>query len=639
MLPDKSRSHAVLIGASSYDSMALPDLPSVANNLTALRAALTEPERGAFAPDRCLVIENQVDQAGVARQLADVAASAEDVLLIYYSGHGLIGTRRQELFLGLSATDPARPQYSALPFAWIRDELLDSVATTKVLILDCCFSGLAVDGFLADQDALMQGQFGVRGTYTLAATPANMVALAPPGAEHTAFSGELLALLREGVPEGPPELNLEFIYQRLARRMREEGWPTPKQYGTDNVLRLALARNAAFVPPKSTSAEPALLALPATASTGRRPFMTIAVLGQTGHGKTTLTVAITKVLHDEDTRDEISAGYQHDVHRGLSISLAHVGYETDRTRFDHVVFRSHADYVKNVVTGVVRPDAVILAVSALDGPLPETFVQLQLARQAGVPSVVVALTFADTAIDQELTELVELMIRDLLDANGYSRHATPVVRVSAEGALKGERRWVQSMRDLVTTLEQHVPDPNWEANLPFRLMIENRIPASDSGVLITGQIQQGRVYPGMAVELVGTRERPVPTVVESVDKYRKLMNRAGPGENVALLFRDVRRRDVAGAQIVALSGSVAAHIDFYSCVCFLSGNRPKRADFYFHGVEISGLIRFLPTDDAKSSSRVGVRLVSSVAMAVGDRFTVRQDDKTVGFGMVTEINI
>lgn len=453
-LPDKARSHAVLIGTGGYRSAALPDLPSVANNLRALHATLTAPEHGSFAPDRCLVIENPADQSLVARQLADVAAAAEDVLLIYYTGHGLVGTRRQELFLGLSATDPARPQYSALPFSWLRDELLDSVAATKVLILDCCFSGLAVEGFLADQDALVQGQVSVRGTYTLAATPANMAALAPPGAEHTAFSGELLNLLRDGLPTGPPELDLHVIYQRLAQRMREEGWPTPKQYGTDNVLSLALARNPARVqaPPPPAPAPPVVREAAARA---RRPRLRAAVIGHTGHGKTTLTTAISKVLHDEDTLGEIRAAYRDAAHTVLPISLAHVEYETERTRFDHVDFHHHIDYVRSVLTGAVEPDVALLVVSVLDGPLPETRVQLQLARQSGVPAVVVALTMADLIDDEEFTELVELETRDLLSSYGYGE--APMMRVSARGAEDGEPRWVRSVRDLVTAMEQLPP--------------------------------------------------------------------------------------------------------------------------------------------------------------------------------------
>jgi elongation factor Tu len=632
-LPDKSRSHAVLIGASSYRDEALPDLPSVANNLTALRAALTEPEHGSFAPSRCLVIENPVDQSQVARQLADVAAAAEDVLLIYYTGHGLVGTRRQELFLGLSDTDPARPQYSALPFAWIRDELLDSIAATKVLILDCCFSGLAVEGFLSDQDALVQGQVSVRGTYTLAATPANMAALAPPDAEHTAFSGELLTLLREGVPAGPPELDLHLIYQRLARRMREEGWPTPKQYGTDNVLQLALARNPALAPPAPPAPAPPVVREPP--ATGPRPHLSVAVIGHTGHGKTTLTAAITKVLHGQDTLDEIRAAYGDDVHRGLPISLAHVAYETERARFDHVDFHHHADFVKGVLTGVVRLDAAILVVNALDGPLPGTRAQLELARQAGVPSVVVALTFADKVVDEELAELVEMLTRDLLSEEGY--HAAPVVRVSAGGALDGEARWVRSVRDLVAAVEQHVPDPHWVADLPFLLAVEDVFSITGRGVVVTGTVEQGRVSRGTAVELVGVGDRPVSTVVESVEKFRKLLDEAGPGETVGLLLRNVRREGVARGQVVAAVGSATAHTGFEARVSFRRDNRPTQAEFDFRAVDVPGSVRYLPAGDVKDASRVGVRLTLPVAMAVGDRFTVRREGRTVGFGMVTEV--
>jgi len=242
-LPDRHRSRAILIGNSVYQDDRLPGLPSVANNLADLRSVLADPNNGVFAAENCTLVENPADGSRVAMLLADLASTAEDVLLVYYAGHGILGARQHELYLGLSTTDLDRPQYSALPITWVREELLNSKAATKVLILDCCFSGRAVDDFLADEESLILGQVGVSGTYTLTSSPANTPALAPLGARHTAFSGELLALLRDGVPDGPAELDLHLLYRQLLRRMTEKGWPTPKQRGTDNVHDLALGRN------------------------------------------------------------------------------------------------------------------------------------------------------------------------------------------------------------------------------------------------------------------------------------------------------------------------------------------------------------------------------------------------------------
>lgn len=244
-LPYRPRSRAVLIGTGSYRDERLPDLPSVANNLRDLRAVLTDQETGGFDDQSCTVIENPADQRTVVRSLAEIAAGTDDVLLVYYAGHGVVGARRHELHLGMTSTELDQPAYSALPFAWVRDELVDSKAATKVLILDCCFSGLAIDDFMTDLGSLVLGQVGVSGTYILTSTSATTASLAPAGARHTAFSGELLALLRDGVPDGPAELDLRFLYRQLRQRMTDKGWPTPRQRGTDDVHDLALGRNPA----------------------------------------------------------------------------------------------------------------------------------------------------------------------------------------------------------------------------------------------------------------------------------------------------------------------------------------------------------------------------------------------------------
>ncbi|GLZ39893.1 hypothetical protein Acsp05_35170 [Actinokineospora sp. NBRC 105648] len=243
-LPNRARSRAVLIGTSVYQDSGLSDLPSVSNNLADLKAALTDPATGGFT--HCAVLENWSDPARVARELSEIAGQAEDVLLIYFAGHGVLGTRQHELFLALAGTDLTRPRYSALPFEWVRDELLESTAATRILILDCCYSGRAIEDAMADHEGTVMGQVSVRGTYTMTSSSSNVPSLAPVGARHTAFSGELLALLREGVPAGPEELDLHLLYRHLSLRMRERGLPAPKQRGTDNVHELALSLNPSF---------------------------------------------------------------------------------------------------------------------------------------------------------------------------------------------------------------------------------------------------------------------------------------------------------------------------------------------------------------------------------------------------------
>ncbi|WP_084216300.1 caspase, EACC1-associated type [Pseudonocardia spinosispora] len=252
-LPDRPRSRAVLIGTSTYqDHRRLPSLPAVANNLSDLRAALTDRDLGSFDAKYCTLIENPSDQREVATSLADIAATADDALLVYYSGHGVLGSPEHNLNLGLTTTDIDRPEYSSLPFHWVRNELLRSRAKTKVLILECCFSGRAIDDVMGDPESLVLGQTSVNGTYTLTATSANTAALAPSGGRYTAFSGELIELLSDGVSDGPAQLDLNFIYKRLNSRMTAKGWPTPKQQGTNNVHDLALARNPRYRAPSFT---------------------------------------------------------------------------------------------------------------------------------------------------------------------------------------------------------------------------------------------------------------------------------------------------------------------------------------------------------------------------------------------------
>jgi elongation factor Tu len=651
-LPDKARSHAILIGTGGYQSAALPDLPSVANNLAALRAALTAPEHGSFAPGHCLVIEDPADQSQVAKQLADVASATEDVLLVYYTGHGLVGTRRQELFLGLAATDPARPQYSALPFAWIRDELLDSIAATKVLILDCCFSGLAVDGFLADQDALVQGQVSVRGTYTLAATPANMAALAPPGARYTAFSGELLALLRDGVPAGPRELDLHLIYQRLARRMREEGWPTPKQYGTDNVLQLALGHNPALgaaSPPPAVQRRAAPLEIrPAAApvvrrprANGDKPHLNVGVIGDRGHGKTTLTAAITRVLHDENPQltktwtPEVRADRIADrteKHHTVPINITRIKYETGRHQFEHVDQATHQGLVMSLISGAVRLNAAIVAVDLRSGPLTQTREHLLLAQQVGVPYVVVALTFADQNNDEVSIETIEHKMRDLLTEHGYPGYEVPVVRVSAQGALRGEPRWVRSVRNLVTVIEDYVPEP--VAEQPFLMAVEDVFTITGRGTVVTGRVDRGRIPRGADAELVGVRIRR--TVIDSVEKFRKRLEVAEAGENVGLLLRGVPHEEVTPGEVVAAPGTATAHSHFEALLYLVpDAGQVTQAAFHFHTVDVPGTLTVLAAPPIGKTVAAAVRLTRPVAMAEGQRFAIRREDRTIGFGVMT----
>lgn len=240
VLPDPGQSRAVLIGTSTYTDARLHDLPAVRNNLLDLRSTLA----GVFTAQHMTIVENPTDDRAVATTVAAVAAQASDVLLVYYAGHGVLGLRQHELFFALSDTDIDKPQYTALALQWVRDEIRDSPAKTKILILDCCFSGRAIDDFMADEESLIMGAVSVSGTYTLASSSSNAASLAPAGARHTAFTGELLELLHRGVPDGPDELDLHLIYRQLHQRMTAKGWPVPRQRGTDNVHGLALGKNA-----------------------------------------------------------------------------------------------------------------------------------------------------------------------------------------------------------------------------------------------------------------------------------------------------------------------------------------------------------------------------------------------------------
>jgi hypothetical protein len=260
-LPDPERSYAILIGSSTYRSRELPDLPAVRNNLAGLATELADPAAGGLSSDRCVVVADPGSVRDAYRILRKYATSAEDTLVVYFAGHGLIGPARNELFLALSDTDRDELQVSALPFELVRDVLRDCPATNRVLILDCCFSGRAARGFMATATEAVLGQVEVAGTYTLAATSANATAAAPPGATHTAFTGELLSLLRNGIPGGPKLLTLGTIYRRLRHTMTIRGLPVPTQLGTDTAELLALTRNRALQPrlpaPKPTIQPPA----------------------------------------------------------------------------------------------------------------------------------------------------------------------------------------------------------------------------------------------------------------------------------------------------------------------------------------------------------------------------------------------
>ncbi|MEU1018440.1 elongation factor Tu [Streptomyces sp. NPDC005898] len=388
--------------------------------------------------------------------------------------------------------------------------------------------------------------------------------------------------------------------------------------------------------------------MPKTAYVRTKPHLNIGTMGHVDHGKTTLTAAITKVLSERGAGtfvpfDRIDRAPE-EAQRGITINIAHVEYETDTRHYAHVDMPGHADYVKNMVTGAAQLDGAILVVSALDGIMPQTAEHVLLARQVGVDHVVVALNKADAG-DEELTDLVELEVRDLLSAHGYGGDSVPVVRVSGLRALEGEPRWTAAIQALLDAVDTYVPVPERYLDAPFLLPVENVLTITGRGTVVTGAVERGTVRLGDRVEILGADTE---TVVTGLETFGKPMEEAQAGDNVALLLRGLPRDAVRRGHVVAAPGSVSPRRRFTAQVYVLSAREGGRAtpittgyrpQFYIRTGDVVGAVDLGGTAVARPGETVTmtVELGRDVPLETGLGFAIREGGRTIGAGTVTEV--
>ena len=386
-----------------------------------------------------------------------------------------------------------------------------------------------------------------------------------------------------------------------------------------------------------------------------KPHVNIGTIGHIDHGKTTLTAAITKVLHDEfPTLNEASAFDQIDKApeekaRGITISIAHVEYQTENRHYAHVDCPGHADYIKNMITGAAQMDGAILVVAATDGPMPQTKEHVLLARQVGVPYIVVALNKADMVDDEEILELVELEVRELLSDYEFPGDDLPVVRVSALKALEGDKEWSAKLLELMAAVDAFIPEPVRDTEKPFLMPIEDVFTITGRGTVVTGRIERGMVNVNETVEIVGIKENVQTTTVTGVEMFRKLLDQGMAGDNVGLLIRGIKREEVERGQVVCKPKSITPHTEFEANVYILSkdeGGRHTpffnnyRPQFYFRTTDVTGVVDLpegtemvMPGDNTEMK----VTLIQPIAMEEGLRFAIREGGRTVGAGRVTKI--
>jgi elongation factor Tu len=383
-----------------------------------------------------------------------------------------------------------------------------------------------------------------------------------------------------------------------------------------------------------------------------KPHLNIGTIGHVDHGKTTLTAAITKVLADRGMASYVPSDRidraPEEAARGVTINLAHVEYETATRHYAHVDMPGHAGYVKNMITGAAQVDGAILVVSALDGVMPQTREHVVLARQVGVRHVVVALSKADVA-DEELAELVELEVRELLSSQEYPGDDAPVVRVSALKALEGDPEWSDKLMELMSAVDESIPEPVREIDKPFLMPIEDVFTITGRGTVVTGRVERGVVKVGETVDIVGIKEQKMTTTVTGVEMFRKLLDQGQAGDNVGLLLRGIKREEVERGQVVVKPGSTTPHTQFEGQVYILSkdeGGRHTpffnnyRPQFYFRTTDVTGVVTLpegtemvMPGDNTEMS----VELIQPIAMEEGLLFAIREGGRTVGSGRVIKI--
>jgi elongation factor Tu len=384
-----------------------------------------------------------------------------------------------------------------------------------------------------------------------------------------------------------------------------------------------------------------------------KPHVNVGTMGHIDHGKTTLTAAITKVLSEKNPNtsftpfDKIDAAPE-EKQRGITITIAHVEYETDARHYAHVDMPGHADYIKNMITGAAQVDGAILVVSAADGPMPQTREHVLLARQVGVPSIVVALNKADMVDDEELLDLVELEVRELLSSYDFPGDDVPVIRVSALKALEGDPEWTAKVLELMAAVDDYIPEPERPIDKPFLMPIEDVMSITGRGTVVTGKVEQGQVKVGEEIEIVGLRNTQK-TVVTGVEMFRKLLDEGRAGDNIGALLRGTKKEDVERGQVLAKPGSITPHTNFEANVYVLTkeeGGRHKpffnnyRPQFYFRTTDVTGSISLpegtemvMPGDNTEMT----VELQKPIAMDEGLLFAIREGGRTVGSGRVTKI--
>ena len=384
-----------------------------------------------------------------------------------------------------------------------------------------------------------------------------------------------------------------------------------------------------------------------------KPHVNVGTIGHIDHGKTTLTAAITKVLSKHDPTNTVRSfdsidNAPEEKARGITIATAHVEYQTSNRHYAHVDCPGHADYIKNMITGAAQMDGAILVVAATDGPMPQTREHILLARQVGVPYVMVALNKVDMVDDEELLELVELEVRELLSAYDFPGDDTPVVRVSALGALNGDEKWEKTIDDLMAAVDSFIPTPEREIDKPFLMPVEDVFSISGRGTVVTGRIERGQVKVSEEVEIIGIRDTQK-KVVTGVEMFRKLLDSGQAGDNVGLLVRGLDKEDVERGQVVAKPGSIKPHTKFKAEVYvlkkdeggrhtpFFNGYRPQ---FYFRTTDVTGVANLpagtemvMPGDNVT----IDVELIHPIAMEKGLRFAIREGSRTIGAGTVAEI--
>ncbi|MFZ9146630.1 MAG: elongation factor Tu [Sediminibacterium sp.] len=384
-----------------------------------------------------------------------------------------------------------------------------------------------------------------------------------------------------------------------------------------------------------------------------KPHVNVGTIGHVDHGKTTLTAAITDVLSKrglaaKKNYDEID-GAPEEKERGITINTAHVEYQTDTRHYAHVDCPGHADYVKNMITGAAQMDGAILVVASTDGPMPQTKEHILLARQVGVPQIVVFMNKVDLVDDPELLDLVEMEIRDLLTSYGFDGDNTPIIRGSATGALAGEQQWVDKVTELMDAVDSYIPLPPRPVDQPFLMSVEDVFSITGRGTVATGRIERGIIKVGEAVEIVGLMDAPMSSTVTGVEMFKKLLDQGQAGDNAGLLLRGIEKKDIRRGMVICKPGSITPHTEFKGEVYVLSkeeGGRHTpffnkyRPQFYFRTTDVTGECALpagtemvMPGDNVS----ITVKLIQPIAMEKGLKFAIREGGRTVGAGQVTEI--